>query len=309
MRRELWGIDDEEKIKEFWEKYLKINLKAAQLGYTNAMREVADMYLYGEVITKNTDEAIKYFQMALDKGDISAAVNLGSIYFKKDIEKSIHFFSIAANQNNIEAIKELVEIYEKLNNFEKVFEWCQKGDNLGNRDLTKRLAECYLKGQGVQQDDFKALDLYIKLVEKFYDSGDLKLVTKLYNKHFNFTDEKILKYYRTTEKVGKFNAMFGIAAELYKTDKYRALKWYKLAEQAGDYDAAVAVHYISENEILSKFPNISGKYYEAIKWYKKATEFGDINAIKNLVMICDDYEKSLEWLEKVIDMEGGNKYV
>ena len=301
--------------------YFETNLKAAEIGLIESMSEVAGMYLRGFGVEKNIDEAIKWLEKAVEADDISANISLGNLYIKeKNIEKAIFYLSKAADKNNIRAIEKLAEIYESQNDFEKMFECYQKGANLGNDDCMREVANCYLFGCGVPQDDLKALDWYIKIIEIFgWNSDDMRLVTKIYNKHFKFTDKKFLKYYVTTEKLGHFNAMFGIAAKLYKTDKYRALKWYRMADLAGDYDAAVAVSYIITNDLSGA--DIDDHYYEAREWYKKAVEFGNINAAKNLMMMdlvgfqrgyggyLPDVKKSLYWLKKVLELEDEQKNV
>ena len=305
---------DEEVSEEVKREYFEMNLKAIEIGFVEVMSEIAGMYLHGVGVEKNLDEAINRYEKAFSEGDSSAAVALGRIYKEKNIEKSIFCLSKAAEKNNIEAMKELAAIYESRNEFEKMFECCQRGANLGNGDLMREVADCYLFGRGVQQDDLKALEWYIKVVELYgWDNNDMRLVTKIYNKHFKFSDEKFLGYYVTTEKLGHFNAMFGIATELYKTDKYRALKWYKMSANAGDYDAAIAVSYISEELLYS-----SDFWSEnsAREWYEKAVEFGNVNAAKNLAIMdsagfgrgvrggyLPNVKKSLCWLKKVLKVE------
>ena len=141
--------------------------------------------------------------------------------------------------------------------------------------------------------------------------------TKIYNKYYKFIDKKVFKYYLTTEKLGQFNAMFGIAAKLYEKDRRRALKWCKIAADAGDYDAAVAMAYVLSNDKVVPSCVYSKYYYEALYWYEQAAEFGNINAAKKLFMIYrdggrstyPDRDKSMYWLEKVLEMEGYNKNV
>ncbi len=296
---------DEELSEDFKREYFETNLKAAQLGFVESMRKVASAYLNGFGVEKNFDTAIKWYEKAFDAGDILAAVALGEIYQEKNTAQAIFYLSKAAEKNNISAIKKLVGIYEAQNNFEEMFAWCQRGASLDNDDFMREVANCYLNGRGVPQDDLKALDWYIKVVEicgRTGDINDIRMVTKIYNKHFKFSDEKFLGYYVTTEKLGYFNAMFGIAAELYKTDKYRALKWYRMADLAGDYDAALAVYHIV-TEDLSFGYEIVFNHYAARDWYEKAAEFGNINAAKNLVMMyATDKKKSLYWLNKVLEM-------
>ena len=297
---------DEELSEEVKREYFETNLEAAKIGFVESMRKVAGAYLNGFGVEKNFDAAIKWYEKAFDEGDSSAAVALGEIYQEKNIAKAIFYLTKAAEENNIGAIKKLVGIYETQNNFEKMFEWCQRGANLGNDDFMREVANCYLNGRGVPQDDLKALAWYIKVVEICGcngDPNDIRMVTKIYNKHFKFSDEKFLGYYVTTEKLGHFNALFGIAAELYKTDKYRALKWYRMADFAGDYDAALAVYHIFTEDLSYASYNITFSHFATRHWYEKAAEFGNINAAKNLVVMNTDKKKSLYWLNKVLEME------
>lgn len=314
----------DEKISEDIEKkYFEMNLKFAKNGLVESMRELAKLYFQGIGIEKNFDEAMKWFEKAVDEGDDSAAVTLGNIYSEnKNFEKAIFYLSKAADKNNIEAIKKLAEIYESRNDFEKMFECYQKGANLGNRYLMEYLANCYFLGRGVQQDDLKALDRYIKIIEiygwDYLTHNVMRMITKIYSKHFKFNNKKFLKYYVTTEKLGHFNTIFGIATELYKTDKFSALKWFRMADLAGDYDAALAVHYIINNDLSSVY--IDDHYSETQKWYKRAVEFGNINAAKNLLMTnyldrlkhrmggyLPEAETSICQLKKVLEMEGEKK--
>ena len=170
---------DEELSEDFKREYFKTNLKAAGIGFVKTMRAVAKSYLNGFGVEKNFDEAINRYEKALDAGDISAAIALGEIYQGKNIAQAIFYLSKAAEKNNIGAIKKLVGIYEAQKNFEKMFEWCQRGASLDNDDFMREVANCYLNGRGVPQDDLKALDWYIKVVEVGFtgDINDIRMVS------------------------------------------------------------------------------------------------------------------------------------
>lgn len=293
-------------------KYFETLLKAAEAGYVDVMTDVGRMYIKGEDVEQNIDEGMKWLQRAADNGDIEALIVMGNHFAAHDKNKAIDLLTKAANLSNMKAMKNLTYLCKQSGDD---LDWLEKSAALGNLDSLSRLAEIYRKGLNVPQDELKALELHIKLAEidGLY-SDDLKFVTKIYNKYYKFTDKKVFKYYLTTEKLGQFNAMFGIAAKLYETDRLRALKWYKMAADAGDYDAAVAMAYILRNDDVVPSCVYSSHYHEALYWYERAAEFGNINAAKNLViMYRDGYnghlpnrEKSAEWLEKVLEMEGGN---
>ena len=309
-----WWQDSDTELDK---KYFETLLKAAEAGYVDAMTNVGEMYINGENIDKNIDEGIKWLQRAADNGDVEALIVMGSHFAAQDKDKAIDLLTKAADLGNMKAIKKLTHIYEQSNDYE-ILNWLMRSESLGNLNSLSKLAEFYRKGLNVPKDELKALELHIKLVEIYgSSSNDIKFVTKIYNKYYKFTDKKVFKYYLTTEKLGQFNAMFGIAAKLYEKDRLCALKWYKMAADVGDYDAAVAMAYILSNDEVVPSCVYSSHYHEALYWYEQAAEFGNINAAKNLVMLYHDgygshlpnRDESMYWLEKVLEMEGGNKNV
>ena len=311
-----WHAD--EKDSEFDKKYYETLLRAAKVGDVESMREVGKIYLKGEGVEKNIDEGMKWLQRAADNGNVETLIVMGNHFASQDKNKAIDLLTKAVNLGNMKAMKNFTYLYEQSGDYNKVTYWLEKCAELGNLDSLSRLAKIYRKALNVPKNELKALEFHIKLAEIYgLSSDDIKFVTKIYNMYYKFTDKKILKYYRTTEKLGQFNAMFGIAAKLYETDRLRALKWYKMAADAGDYDAAVAMAYIISNDEVVPSSVYSSHYHEALYWYEQAAEFGNINAAKNLVMLYHDgygshlpnREKSMYWLEKVLEMEGGNKNI
>ncbi len=328
MGNRYWRHDDE-KDPEFGKKYFETLLRATEVGDVESMREVGRMYLKGEDVEQNIDEGMKWLQRAAENGNVEALIIMGNHFATQDKDKAIDLLTKAANLGNMKAIKKLIYLYEQPE-YDEFYEllWLDNSAALGNLNSLSKLAEFYrniahIPGN-LPQSDMKALEYSIKAAEVHgFASDDIKFVTKIYNKYYKFTDKKVFKYYLTTEKLGQFNAMFGIAAKLYKEDhsersyRLRALKWYKMAADAGDYDAAVAMTYILSNDEVVPSSVYSEHYHEALYWYERTAEFGNINAAKNLVMLYRDgyrshlpnREKSMYWLEKVLEMEGGNKNV
>jgi len=62
------------------EEALKWYRMAAEKGNTSAMYNLGDAYLKGEGVTKNLEEAVKWYRMAADKGDDAAMYSLGYAY-------------------------------------------------------------------------------------------------------------------------------------------------------------------------------------------------------------------------------------
>ncbi|MGK5594967.1 MAG: tetratricopeptide repeat protein [Parachlamydiaceae bacterium] len=106
--------------------------KAARLGDAKAQLHLGEMYLSGKGVEQNYALALKYFHKSAKGGYAFAQVLLGDLYFQPsnfDIErdpvKGFKYYQLAANQ--------------------------------GYHSATRRIAECYRYGRGVEQDEQQAI--------------------------------------------------------------------------------------------------------------------------------------------------------
>lgn len=73
--------------------------KAAKKGHVLAQKKLATMYIKGEGVKQNIDEAIYWLEMAAKNGDQDGNLLLGKIFHeglivKKDLKKSKHYYGI-----------------------------------------------------------------------------------------------------------------------------------------------------------------------------------------------------------------------
>jgi TPR repeat protein len=89
---------------------------AANQGHVGAQFNLGAMYLDGQGVAQDPEEATRWFRKAADHGHANAHFNLGVMYWKgrgvsQDIEEAARWFRKAANQGHALAQKWLEEEY------------------------------------------------------------------------------------------------------------------------------------------------------------------------------------------------------
>lgn len=177
------------------EEAFKWNLKGAEAGDIYAQFSLALQYLYGEGCPANTREAIDWFRTSAEGGHEKAAKNLSIIYRTNeyvpvDMEASIHYAIMAAEAT----YPELDPLYD--------------------------IADMYRKGEGVEKNPQKALELY-KIVA---DNGNVDCMENVgvmyaHEEHGIPRDiEKAIEYFEKAARLGSEKAMYNLKL-LYK-EKY-----------------------------------------------------------------------------------------
>lgn len=105
-------------------------------GNAAAVAVLAQFYLFGIGIAKDTELAVELFEKAIEMGCGEAAWELGKQYYNDDSELV---------QNRSKAVQVL-----------------EKGAELGDATCMGALAQCYLFGNGVSENDSKAFDYAIR---------------------------------------------------------------------------------------------------------------------------------------------------
>ncbi len=89
----------------------KVSAKAEQ-GDARAQYKLGLMYTFGDNVTQDDREAVKWYSKAAEQGDIDAQHNLGVTYYNgdgagvtRDFSRAYMWFSIAASNGHPEAAK------------------------------------------------------------------------------------------------------------------------------------------------------------------------------------------------------------
>ena len=139
-----------------------------------AIRLLADYYLKGLGVEKNTDIAINLYMKLIDLGEKKYFDTIGKIYYqRKEYQKAVKFFNDGANQFDLESIYHLAICYAKgegvaLDNM-KAINYYEIGAKANHPKCIYNLALHYEKGIGVQIDKTKAkqlFDKYHELIDK-----------------------------------------------------------------------------------------------------------------------------------------------
>lgn len=91
--------------------------QAANLGYANANKDLADYYRKGKHVQQNLKESIKYYQRAAELGNSEAQTIIGEVYSKGMVEypvswiDAVYWFEKSAQQGNLKAIHQLFFCY------------------------------------------------------------------------------------------------------------------------------------------------------------------------------------------------------
>lgn len=135
---------------------------AARGGDALALFEIAARYSEGRNgVTASEADAVKWYQMAADKGFAPAQYRLGSIYEKgtgvaRDINKAKGYYEQAADQGNASAMHNLAVLYASgalgQQDYATAANWFTKAANLGITDSQFNLAILCARGNGVTQD-------------------------------------------------------------------------------------------------------------------------------------------------------------
>jgi len=131
------------------------------------------MYDYGTGTEKNTEKALKYFQIAADKGTAIAQLELGCMY-----------------ETGTGTAK----------NLEKAFEYFQKSAKQGCADSQFHLGCMYRDGNGTEKNQEKALEYFQKAADKGYGCPTVKELAKTEIEKYSVSKSAIPSVIQISEK-------------------------------------------------------------------------------------------------------------
>ena len=262
----------------------------------NFLFEYFDSYLPTQL---NCDEAIKWCLMAVEKGDADAAWTLGMWYERgdgvqrnKEISKkwfyrAVELYRKYAERGDADAQLSLAECYVMgmglLQDNVEAVKWYQEAANHGNRTAMYVLGFCYLDGIGVSQNDSEAVKWWRLLAEMGDKDGKDRLGECFY---YGIGVER---NYEEADKLWESNSDddYNPPIGWINWDKERIDRCQKLAEQ-GDVHAMLDLAF--KYRCYGFWKDLS----ESVKWYRKAAEMGSAGAMHCLSIL---YEKG-EGVEK-----------
>ena len=147
--------------------------RAAENGFSDAWKNLGDMYLNGDGVQRNIDKAITSFEKAAESGDDEARFELGRILFTtigfQDFTKALQYLKAAAENSFAPAYNLLgvVLLSKKLSERDPddAWNWFVKGANEGIASASLNMATYLKRGEnGVidLQQAFKILETLLQ---------------------------------------------------------------------------------------------------------------------------------------------------
>lgn len=153
----------------------KLNSFAAEKGDAEAQFNLGLMYDFGEGVTKNESQAVKWYRKAAEQGNAYAQYNLGVSYtdgtgVAKDDCEAVKWFRKAAEQGVVKAQYNLGWMYENgcgvTQDESEAAKWYLKSAEQGYADAQYNLGNMYLDGRGVLQYELEAVKWFRKAAEQ-----------------------------------------------------------------------------------------------------------------------------------------------
>ena len=268
-------------------------IKAAKQGDAYSQFKLGGLYLAGDVMAQNNNEAVNWYMKAAEQGNENAQFELGSLYYgkggilKKDMDKAIDWWRKAANLGHAKAQFNIGACYYNGNGVEKdlteAVKWFRKAADQGYMDAQYNLGIIYYLGGGqdedIEEDIVESTKWYMKAAaqgkEEATDflasiSMDNKLLSDAVqgnaDAQFMIAESlrQNLKWDKSTEDTRKNSLMF---------------KWYKKAAEQGNWKAQynLGVCYYKRYDLIF-FDHEDEFSDESIKWFSKAAEQGHTKA-------------------------------
>lgn len=134
---------------------------AAASGDPQALFEIGARYQDGRGVAANLPEAVRWYEMAAQRGLAPAQYRVANLYEKgtgvpRDFGRAMSFYEQAANAGNASAMHNLAVLYASgaagTPDYAKAVSWFEKAADLGVSDSQFNLAILYARGNGVPQN-------------------------------------------------------------------------------------------------------------------------------------------------------------
>ncbi len=134
---------------------------AAASGDPQALFEIGARYQDGRGVAANLPEAVRWYEMAAQRGLAPAQYRVANLYEKgtgvaRDFGKAMTFYEEAAQAGNASAMHNLAVLYASgaagTPDYAKAVSWFEKAADLGVSDSQFNLAILYARGNGVPQN-------------------------------------------------------------------------------------------------------------------------------------------------------------
>ncbi len=174
FRQRAQHATDTEKQQEYWQDSAYWLRKAAQQQQAAALYQLGSLYLHGQGVAQNTEQAVHYMTQAADAQYADAQFALGCLLFEEPSEtahsypqdhaQAFEYFMKAAQQEHLGALNRLVQMYYEglgvAQDVDEAFYYAQKAALAGYPSAQFKLAHLYQTGLGVEKNEAEAFRWY-----------------------------------------------------------------------------------------------------------------------------------------------------
>lgn len=297
------------------EKFKEIEAKALAGNYS-AMSELANYYIQGNVVEKNIEEGINWYEKAIKAGDdfapqtvndIGRNLQNGDNGYEVNLSLALRCYKIAADAGNVLGMGNYAYCNycgtgtEK--NYQTAYEYWQKAADKGDAVCMNNVGFCYENGYGVEQDLAKSIEYYFNALENKY-AGVLSPIETFLTNHDGFSDymyklgemyyngksvemnwDKAVEWYTKAAERGHADAMFCLGkcfdcqrAGRVHENKEKTVEWYTKAAENGHTEAMCRLAKCYE----CRQTCVEQSNEKAAEWYLKAAENGHVNAMYDI---------------------------
>lgn len=140
--------------------------ESAKQNDARAQALLGHYYTIGHLVEKDSVRGIELLQSAAHKNNADGLYYYGMCMLANETETDsadtpahITYIQKAADMQHIDAMLYLMKYHKQHFNYQELYNWAKKLHQLGNKEGTRHLAECYMYGMGVKRDKTLANDL------------------------------------------------------------------------------------------------------------------------------------------------------
>lgn len=173
----------------------------AENGDENSAFKLGMIYEFGIAgkVDKNMNQAVRYYTMAHDGGNVRASGRLGVInYDRANYKKALEYLKIGAEKNEGLSEAYLGKILEKNNKIDSALKFYDKSVKNNNPYGKMFMGEYYIKTAAKGSDDF--IKGYALLVSANKQNEEAKRIINRYPYKFNKKEQETLKNYMSVYK-------------------------------------------------------------------------------------------------------------
>lgn len=279
------------------ERYVNLLIQAANLGYTQAMNDLGDLYFNGELVPKEMAKSYNYFLKASQNGSGYGSYSCGFILMRgssdvpRDIEKSLSMFQLAVEQNYKAATRDLARYYYSENTEEghrKALDYFLQYTEYRPKDpdALLHIGLIYETGIGVP----KNIDLARKYYERAAEEDETGMAYNFLGGTFMVAEEtesnerKAVEYFQKAIELGNADAMIRICFYLHngrgglKPNIHKEIELLTNASKQGYHDATYRLGRLYEEGESGIARNME----LAIKYFQQAADNGVLAAINKI---------------------------